>query len=163
MFLVLGIASVDSSIQFPRTKKDALAIENKAELYKLLDTFEAAYEGKADKNTAPEANDFTKLLAYRYKDKNYVPTGIIINDMQFNPHDQIEFVGFIWQRYFDGIHDSVDRGFILPQATHKTTITEIGRTKHEKAETIMWQVQAQLNQNLSYSAFPFDIKNIKFK
>ena len=165
MLFVLGIASAwILSIQFPRTEKDALAIENKAQLYKLLDTFEEAYKGKLDeKNIAPESNDYAQLLAYRYKDKNYVPTGIIINDMQFNPHDQIEFVGFIWQRYFDGIHDSVDRGFILPQATHKTTITEIGRTKHEKAETIMWQVQAQLNQNLSYSAFPFDIKNIKIQ
>ncbi len=162
LLFLLGIASAwILSIQFPHMDKHDLAVENKAGLYTFLKQFENVHTGEQKDITKKNSDDLNALLTYRYKNKNYVPTGIIINDMQFTGNDQLEFVGFVWQRYFDGVHDGAERGFILPQATHKTTITELSRTKRERAETIIWQVQAQINQNLSYNAFPFDIKNIK--
>ncbi|MCL5876022.1 MAG: Cache 3/Cache 2 fusion domain-containing protein [Candidatus Dependentiae bacterium] len=164
LLFLLGIVSAwILSMQFPRVDKHDLIIENKSGLYTLLQQFDTVYHPTSKNPSEKKDSDLNRFLTYRYKNKNYVPTGIIINDMQFVGHDQLEFVGFIWQRYFDGVHDGVDRGFILPQATHKTTITEISRTKREKAEIVIWQVQAQINQNLHYKAFPFDIKNIKIQ
>lgn len=166
LLFLLGIISFwILAVKFPSANDHNLTVKNKVELYNLLEKFEAVYNGIPDKESSniPSENDFKKLLLYRYQNKNYVPTGIIINDAHFTKADEIEFVGFVWQRYFDGIHDSLNRGFILPQKSIKTNITEISRTKNANVEIIIWQVQARLNQSFNYKAFPFDPKNIKIQ
>lgn len=150
--------------QYPLYEQSSTPIVSKAHLYAVLDEFQKERQTsliKKEKVTSNQNYDeFGRLLAYRYKEGKYIPTGILVNDLQMKSQDTIEFVGYIWQRYFDGIHDGVSRGFLLPQIADKPTITQISKSKHEKAEVIIWQVRATLNQQFSYRSYPFDVKNI---
>lgn len=154
--------------KYPDYPEQNTPIISKSHLYTLLDS----YSGKTQmaKLLKPQkelsdldTQEFSRVLNYRYKTGKYVPTGFLINDIQMKSQDTVEFVAYIWQRYFDGIHDGVSRGFLLPQIADKPTIQEISRSKLEKAETIIWQVRCELNQKFSYQKYPFDVKNIDFQ
>lgn len=166
ILLAMGIAlSWKLATWYPYYKEQGIMVSNKAQLYKLLDSFEKHTSPESEDSQSPslDKESFEKLLRFRYKQGGYVPTGMLINDIKFISQDQIEFVGYVWQRYFDGIHDGLTRGFILPQISDKPTINEISRTKIEKAEIIIWQVRAHLNQNFEYNRYPFDVKDIQIQ
>lgn len=144
---------------YPHYKQEAVEpVQNKIGLYQILDRLTPSNIVTTEKNK--HQSDFDYYLRYRYKTGKFVPTGFLIQDINFISKDQIEFVGIIWQRYFDGIHDDISRGFILQQLTSKAEVEEISRAKEGKEETIVWLVHAQLNQIMSYHNFPFDVKNI---
>jgi len=132
-------------------------IENKVELYRFLDHL------SMKKTADAQAIDDKKLdyyLAYRYKQGRYIPTGAFIHYLHFISQSQVQIVGYVWQRYFEGTHDGILRGFILPQATSDASITEVFHKKIERQETIIWRVNATLNQNFSYTRYPFDTREI---
>ena len=132
-----------------------IQINDKVSIYKFLDSIT---------NSAPTPGDeLDYYLNYRYRKGGYVPTGIYINSIDFAQSDQIEFVGYVWQRYFEGTHDGISRGFILPHLADTPTIEEISHSKDGRTETIMWLVRAKLNQNMEYKQYPFDIKNIQIQ
>lgn len=138
-------------------------IENKVELYQFLDTVKSSTNmlGKAADTLDDQQLDY--YLTYRYKQGRYVPTGTFIHYMHFISDSQVQIVGYVWQRYFDGTHDGIARGFILPQATADASITEVFHTKIERQETIIWRINATLNQNFSYTRYPFDTREISIQ
>jgi hypothetical protein len=159
VIIALAIASLWTvTALYPHYKQEAVQqVQNKISLYQFLDRFITRSSETTKKS---DETDFDYYLRYRYKTGKFVPTGFLIQDINFISKDQIEFVGIIWQRYFDGIHDGISRGFILQQLTSKAEIEEMSRSKIGKEETIVWLVHAQLNQIMSYHNFPFDVKNI---
>lgn len=166
LLLAFGIAaSWKLATWYPYYKEQGIAVYNKAQLYQMLDAFKNHTPPTDDGSSSPsfDSQSLEQLLRFRYKQGGYVPTGMLINDIKFISQDQIEFVGYVWQRYFDGIHDGLTRGFILPQISDKPTIYEMSRTKIEKAEIIIWQVRAHLNQNFEYNRYPFDVKDIQIQ
>ena len=42
----------------------------------------------------------------------HIPTGIYLNDITFKSSDDVEIVGYIWQRYSKKLHKELARGFI---------------------------------------------------
>lgn len=129
-------------------------MSNKVTIYKFLDVI-------ATKENIEHDTDY--YLNYRYSKGAYVPTGIYVNSLEFSSPDQIEFVGYIWQRYFEKTHDDISRGFIFPHLADTPTIQEISHTKDGRTETIMWLVRARLNQNVEYKKYPFDTKDIQIQ
>jgi len=154
-------------VRYPASDKNLIEIRDKVSLYKFLDNYGSVNIASTEQLTkleTPESmSEEQYYLRYRYKQGRYIPTGVLINDIKFVSEDQVEIVCLVWQRYFEGIHDTVARGFLLPQMADKPDIIEIGRSKKEKHETILWQVRATLNQNLSYRFYPFDVKNIQLQ
>lgn len=132
-------------------------IESKVELYTFLDNLQAK---KAPEIEPADDKKLDYYLAYRYKLGRYIPTGTFIHYMHFVSESQVQIVGYVWQRYFDGTHDGIVRGFVLPQATSDASITEVFHTKVERQETIIWRINATLNQNFSYTRYPFDTREI---
>ena len=114
------------------------------------------------KKAARLVEERRRQLVFQYEQATYVQTGIFINHLQFIAENKIAIVAYIWQRYIDGVHDNISRGFIVPQAT-SITATEISRTKEKKVETIIWLVQATLNQHLNYARYPFDVKDLQIQ
>lgn len=132
-------------------------IESKVELYTFLDNLQAK---KAPEIEPADDKKLDYYLAYRYKLGRYIPTGTFIHYMHFVSESQVQIVGYVWQRYFDGTHDGIVRGFVLPQATSDASITQVFHTKVARQETIIWRVNATLNQNFSYTRYPFDTREI---
>lgn len=140
---------------------DIVPIENKLALYTFLDSLQT--KQPYQKETISEMKESDYYLSYRYKKGRYIPTGMFIHYMQFVSESQVQIVGYVWQRYFDGTHDGIIRGFILPQATSDASITEVFHTKVERQETIVWRVNATLNQKFSYARYPFDTREISIQ
>lgn len=135
-----------------------IPIENKVALYTFLDNLQTTQTTEIEPLVDDKKLDY--YLAYRYKLGRYIPTGTFIHYMHFISESQVQIVGYVWQRYFDGTHDDVVRGFVLPQATSDASITELFHKKIERQETIIWRVNATLNQNFSYTRYPFDTRQI---
>ena len=149
---------------YPDYKEDVAAIRNKGMLFSFMQETEQSNQNKTtDKsksdNHKPLSAEEYRQLTYQYVSPTHVPTGVYINTIQFKQENKIEVVCYIWQRYVDGIHDNLSRGFILPQAAAITT-DEIYRKKENGVEIIIWNVSATLNQNLAYTRYPFDVKDL---
>ena len=82
--------------------------------------------------------------------------------LQFFSSSDVLITGYIWQKYQDGIHDELSRGFLLPDAVSSKT-TEAYRYKEEDIEVIGWYVEATLRQNFDFSNYPFDHKDVKIR
>ena len=166
-------------------REDLYVVKNKAELHAYLkkEATPFRYGKKADqeesseKTTAIESEEKTTeekvledslleqtkdALIYGYQDARYIPTGIFINNISFTAANQIQVSAYIWQRYTEGLHDIIPRGFILPQATD-SKITEVSRIKNRQTETILWEVHAKLDQFLNFDTYPFDAKNLRIQ
>ncbi|BDC34890.1 hypothetical protein Noda2021_08480 [Candidatus Dependentiae bacterium Noda2021] len=137
-------------------------IRDKVSLYQFLDSINQSTPVESS-SPLVSAEFIQRYLNFRYKKGRYVPTGIFITSLSFEKPHQIEIAGYVWQRYFDQIHDSISRGFLFPQAVTDPTIEEVSRSKQGNVETIIWQVNVLLNQQISYRNYPFDIKNINIQ
>jgi len=164
----------------PPYKKNLVQINDKVSLYTFLDkishkhtthnkkrlqqktarTMEAV--SAAIRHEPTLSKNIQHILQYRYKQDGYIPTGIYIQHLKFITESQIEMTAYIWQRYFDDIHDNVSRGFVLPQAAI-TKIDKVYHSKEQNTETIIWQVRATINQRILYVKYPFDIKDIQIQ
>lgn len=170
--LCIGLISLWYTTKlYPQYKENIVPIKDPIHLYTFLDTLQANTNIPLD--TQPTVID---TLAYKvdtrdrlealdniFNQARYIPTGIQINHIQFIAEDQVTIAGYIWQRYLHPIHDHLTRGIILPQATTEVELTEIYRSSNKAYETIVWQVQATLNQQNSYTCYPFDIKDVQIQ
>lgn len=94
-----------------------------------------------------------------------VPTGVYIQSLDFTSSNDVFVTGYIWQEYEDGIHDELERGFILPDAidANDLEVTEAYRHKEDDVEVIGWYFEATLRQDLDFSNYPFDYKDVKIR
>lgn len=89
----------------------------------------------------------------------YIPTGIFIESIEFSSSNDLNISGYVWQKYRDGIHDKLDRGFLMPEA--KTIdVKEAYRKKTGNTEVIGWYFEATLRESFNYSKYPFDRPDI---
>lgn len=141
---------------------NSIPIRDKVSLYQFLDSISNSTPVASVQRTL-SSEALERYLNFRYKKGRYVPTGLYVTSVSFDKPHQIEVAGYLWQRYFDGIHDGLERGILFPQAVSDPTIEEISRSKQGNVETIMWQFNVLLNQQISYRNYPFDIKDINIQ
>ncbi len=166
-----------ATFNYPNFQKETFyTVKNKAELHAYLKKEAALFrygkktneKGALAETTEKEPKQNTLLaqaneaLIYGYQDARYIPTGIFVNNISFVASNQIQISAYIWQRFTDGMHDTVSHGFLLPQSMD-TKITKISSIKEGNVETILWEVQAKLNQLLTYKSYPFDAKNLRIQ
>jgi type II secretory pathway pseudopilin PulG len=94
-----------------------------------------------------------------------IPTGIFFQSIRFSDSNEVFITAYIWQKYTDGIHDNLSRGFILPDSVdaNDLEISEAYRYKQNGIETIGWYVETTLRQGFDLSQYPFDRKDISLQ
>ncbi|MGA9530728.1 MAG: hypothetical protein WBQ73_02455 [Candidatus Babeliales bacterium] len=180
--LLAGISLIwSTSSHYPTYEEPAQRVNNIVDLHMTLDLLES----KLYAQTTPQTQRDTTLnpknaranreksatpyglllrnLGYSYENPLFVPTGIFLNQVEFVTENSVSITGYIWQRYYHPLHDSVTRGFILPEAIGTPRIDKIYQAKHNNLETIVWQINATLYQSLVFTRYPFDTKNITVK
>lgn len=105
-----------------------------------------------------ESNDRAALKMNK-RPPAYVPTGIYVQSLEFTGSNDLAVTGYVWQKYTDGVHDKLQRGFVMPEA-RTLEVTESYRRKSGKTETIGWYFEATIRQQFDYSRYPFDRPNI---
>jgi hypothetical protein len=107
-------------------------------------------------------------------DPVYVPTGVLIQSMDFTTAHDILITGYIWQKYSDNMPDwakpdSGEVGFILPQEIGWKMTSEAYRQTYRKKkgnqevieEVIGWNVRATIRQEIDYTQYPFHREDVE--
>jgi len=95
-----------------------------------------------------------------------VKTGIFIQSLKFFNSTEVNLTGYIWQRYQNGVHDSIkpgpgEVGFILPEQVDSSfEPSETYRIHTADEEIIGWYFEATLRQPFDYATYPFDHKTV---
>ena len=90
----------------------------------------------------------------------YIPTGMYIQSMSFISANDVRLTGYIWQQYTKGLHDSISRGFILPESESLEVEKSYSKPLDENRELIGWKFRVVLHQQFDYSRFPFGMENV---
>lgn len=91
-----------------------------------------------------------------------IPTGVLIQAVQFPDPTEVTVNGYVWQRYNNTLPDSIERGFMFPQRIgEEATLEEISRIQQGEEEVVVWYFGVTLRQQFDTSHFPFDNRLIK--
>lgn len=100
-----------------------------------------------------------RTLVQREEVPLFIPTGIYIQSAFLEDASNVSVSGYVWQRYSKGVHDGIQRGFIMPQAKI-STITKAYTVEDGDTELVRWNFNADVHQNFDYSRYPFDSERI---
>ena len=100
-----------------------------------------------------------RTLTQREQVPLFIPTGVYIQSAHLEDATSVGISGYVWQRYEKGVHDSIRRGFIMPDAK-TSTITEAYTIEDGDTELVRWNVNATVHQDFTYSRYPFDSERV---
>lgn len=92
----------------------------------------------------------------------YVPTALFVQSVTFDTAYDVQVTGYVWQKFYDGLHDDVERGFILPES-RSGEVVEAYREKRAGVELYGWHFTVDLRQEFDYSSYPFGREDIWIK
>lgn len=90
-----------------------------------------------------------------------IPTGVMIQSMEFLSGDNVQVSGYVWQRYGPDVPADLERGVVLVEAVKEAYDTkEAYRYEEDGVETVGWYFAATLRQPFEYAEFPFDEQDV---
>jgi hypothetical protein len=90
-----------------------------------------------------------------------IPTGVMIQSVEFLNANNVQVTGFIWQKYADSVPADITRGFVLPEAVDEAYQADKAYTDKENGvELIGWYFHATLRQAFDYRNYPFDRQDV---
>jgi len=89
----------------------------------------------------------------------YIPTGLFVQSLEFNSAHNVVITGYVWQQYKNGIHDSLTKGVVFPEA-ESLVMEESYRRQEANHEVIGWYFRATLRESFDYSRYPLDQQTI---
>lgn len=105
-------------------------------------------------------NSYNNVSLKRHLDPPiYIPTGILVKSAEFTSANNVEVTGYIWQKFYDGIHNNVSRGFIISNSKDME-VRESYRYREKDMELIGWYFSGTLQENFNYSKYPLDRGNV---
>jgi hypothetical protein len=112
-------------------------------------------------SNAAEANAYLAEHLPTNSDPIRIPTGVLIQSIEFLNVDNVQVTGYVWQRYGPDVPKDLERGVVLPEAIREAyDAKEAYRSEEEGVETVGWYFAATLRQPFEYAEFPFDEQNL---
>lgn len=94
-------------------------------------------------------------------DSVFIPTGVVIQSLEFKGPYTIQVAGYIWTQYSDEL-EGIDRGVVFPDAD-TTTFVKVYET-HQKNETLVgWNFKTTLREQFDYLRYPLDRQRIALR
>lgn len=88
------------------------------------------------------------------KEPRLIPTGVVIQTLEFKGPYTVQVGGYVWQRYADDL-PPLTRGVVFPEAD-STTFTKVYETRQENETVVGWNFKTTLREQFDYSAYPLD-------
>ena len=90
-----------------------------------------------------------------------IPTGVMIQSMEFLSGGNVQVSGYVWQRYGPDVPRDLEQGVVLVEAIKEAYDTkEAYRHEEDGVETVGWYFAATLRQPFEYAEFPFDEQDL---
>jgi hypothetical protein len=90
-----------------------------------------------------------------------IPTGVMIQSMEFLSGGNVQVSGYVWQRYGPDVPSDLERGVVLVEAIKEAYDTrEAYQYEEDGVETVGWYFAATLRQPFEYAEFPFDEQDL---
>jgi hypothetical protein len=90
-----------------------------------------------------------------------IPTGVLVQSMEFLNGDNVQVTGYIWQRYGPEIPEDLAQGVVLPEAIREAyDAKEAYRYEENGVETVGWYFWATLREPFEYAEYPFDEQDL---
>src|SRR5215213_9088723 len=127
-----------------------------------IPTFERqdAWHGTPVQNAA----DLDAYLARHVPEGNdpiLIPTGILVQSLEFLNGDNIQVTGYVWQRLGPNLPDDLVPGVVLPEGTKDSyKQSEAYRTEENGVETVGWYFETILREPFEYAEYPFDEQDL---
>lgn len=96
----------------------------------------------------------------------YIPTGVFVEEVEFDDAYNVQVGGHIWQKFSSNIPRSIERSVSLPQVAPDAEAVNLSKTYHEQFndyEVIGWEFRATLRLNFDYHIYPFDRREVGIK
>lgn len=111
--------------------------------------------------TAAEASAYLDGRIPSGVDPVRIPTGVLLQSMEFLSGDNVQLTGYVWQRFGPDVPDDVVQGVVLPEAIREAyDAKEAYRHVEGDVETVGWYFYATLRQPFSYGRYPFDEQDV---
>ena len=127
-----------------------------------IPTFERqdAWHGTPVQNAA----DLDAYLARHVAEGNdpiLIPTGILVQSLEFLNGDNIQVTGYVWQRLGPNLPDDLVPGVVLPEGTKDSyKQSEAYRYDENGVQTIGWYFETILREPFEYAEYPFDEQDL---
>ncbi len=83
-----------------------------------------------------------------------IPTGLVIQTVEFKGPYTVQVGGYIWQRYANDL-PALDYGVVFPEAD-STTFTKVYETQQGDETLVGWNFKTTLREQFDYSKYPLD-------
>jgi hypothetical protein len=103
---------------------------------------------------------------YEQSDKNYIPTGIFIQSLNFNNSSDVNITGYVWQKYpiERKLKDPLRHpGFIFPEQVDSGSNIQPKLIYEDIYDDIViygWYFESTLRQEFNYQKYPLDHKTV---
>lgn len=120
----------------------------------------APFQPRSDETIVQSQADVDKFLqahlaANPSGEKNiYIPTGIVVQTMEFKGPYTVQVGGYVWQRYANSL-PPLDRGVVFPEAD-TTTFTKVYEAKQGDEDLIGWNFKTTMREQFDYFRYPLD-------
>lgn len=85
----------------------------------------------------------------------FIPTGVVIQSLEFKGPYTVQASGYVWQRYADSVPTDIDRGVVFPDS-ETTTMNKVYETHQDHETLIGWNFKTTLREQFDYSRYPLD-------
>jgi hypothetical protein len=90
-----------------------------------------------------------------------IPTGILVQSLEFLNGDNVQVTGYLWQRLGPDVPDDLVPGVVLPEGTKDSyKLSEAYRYEENGVETIGWYFETILREPFEYAEYPFDQQDL---
>jgi hypothetical protein len=90
-----------------------------------------------------------------------IPTGILVQSLEFLNGDNVQVTGYLWQRLGSDVPDDLIPGVVLPEGTKDSyKLSEAYRYEENGVETVGWYFETILREPFAYAEYPFDQQDL---
>jgi hypothetical protein len=90
-----------------------------------------------------------------------IPTGILVQSVEFLNGDNVQITGYLWQRLGPDVPDNLIPGVVLPEGTKDSyKQSEAYRSEENGVETVGWYFETILREPFTYAEYPFDEQDL---
>lgn len=91
----------------------------------------------------------------------YIPTGVVIQSLEFKGPYTIQVAGYVWQRYANNLPE-IEKGLVFPES-ESTTFTQVYHADQGNETLIGWNFKTTLREQFDYARYPLDRQQIRLR